>query len=269
MICQDGNGQEDSAVFYTRIEEHGTAWAEITLNRPEKGNALTMPMLKRLESLVSVIETDRSLRAVVIRSTGRFFCTGGDIEAWGALSPQQIARDWILPGIRVFDRIASLSQPVIAVLSGHALGGGLELALAADLRIAVRSAMLGTPEVTLGMISGWMGVRRLAETIGVARARHMTLLGVPITAAQALDWGLVTALAEDAADLKQQLDAWLAQLFANGPEAIALIKGILATMHQDLRHHHATAVAQAAGTEDCRERVSAFAEKRRPVYRNR
>ena len=261
--------QQDPEVLYSRIEQHGTAWAEITLNRPEKGNALTMPMLEKLESIVAGIESDGALRAVVMRANGRFFCTGRDIEAWGALSPQEIARDWILPGIRVFDRIASLPQPVIAVLSGHALGGGLELALAADLRIAVRSTKLGTPEVTLGMISGWMGVRRLAETIGVARARHMTLLGVPITAAQALEWGLVTAVAADSADLEQQLGAWLAKLCANGPEAMALIKGILATMHQDLRQHHANAVAQAAGTEDCKEGVRAFAEKRKPVYRNR
>ena len=261
--------QEDPEVLYARIEQHDTAWAEITLNRPDKGNALTMPMLEKLESLVAGIESDRSLRVVVMRANGRFFCTGGDIEAWGALSPQEMARDWILPGIRVFDRIASLPQPVIAVLSGHALGGGLELALAADLRIAVKSAKLGAPEVTLGMISGWMGVRRLAETIGVARARHMTLLGVPITAAQALEWGLVTAVAEDAADMEQQLGAWLAKLCANGPEAMALIKGILATMHQDLRQHHANAVAQAAGTADCKEGVRAFAEKRKPVYRNR
>ena len=97
----------------------------------------------------------------------------------------------------------------------------------------------------------------------------MTLLGLPITAAQALDWGLVTAVAEDAADLEQQLGAWLAKLCANGPAAMALIKGILATMHQDLRHHHANAVAQAAGTEDCKEGVRAFIEKRKPVYRNR
>ena len=173
------------------------------------------------------IESERTLRAVVIRAHGRFFCTGGDIEAWGALSPHDMGRDWILRGIEVFDRLAALPQPVIAALSGHALGGGLELALAADLRIAVRSAKLGMPEVTLGMISGWMGVRRLAETIGVARARHMTLLGAPITAEQALDWGLITALAEDAADLEEQLGVWLDRLCANAPIAMALTKGIL------------------------------------------
>ena len=256
-------------ILYTRIEQNGTAWAEIALNRPEKGNALNMPMIEQLAASVTTIESDPSLRAVVIRGRGRFFSTGGDIQAWGSLSPHRMARDWILPGIQVFDRIASLPQPVIAVLSGHALGGGLELALAADLRIAVRSAKLGTPEVTLGMISGWMGVRRLAETIGVARARHMTLLGLPITAEQALDWGLVTAVAEDAGDLERQLGVWLAQLCANGPAAMALIKGILAGMHQDAGHHHAAAAAQAACTEDCQEGVRAFLEKRRPVYRNR
>ncbi len=260
--------QIETGILFTRIEQNGTAWAEITLNRPEKGNALTRPMLEQLASSVSEIESDRSLRAVVLRARGRFFCTGGDIKAWGALTPHEMARDWILPGIQVLDRIASLPQPVIAVLSGHALGGGLELALAADLRIAVRSAKLGVPEVAIGMISGWGGVRHLAETIGVARASHMTLLGLPITAAQALDWGLVTAVAEDPADLEQQLGVWLTRLCDNGPAAMALTKGILATMHLDLRQHHASAAAQAASTEECKEGVRAFNEKRKPVFRN-
>jgi enoyl-CoA hydratase len=255
-------------VLYTRIEHDGAAWAEITLNRPAKGNALTMPMLGQLAEIVTGIEADRSIRAVLLRARGRFFSTGGDIGAWGALSPQEMARDWILPGIRVLDRIASLPQPVIAVLAGDALGGGLELALAADLRIAVRSAKLGVPEAAFGMISGWGGVRRLAETIGVARARHLTLLALPITAAQALDWGLVTAVAEDDADLEGQLGVWIEKLCANRPAAMALTKGILATMHQDLRQHHASAAAQAAGTQDCREGVRAFIEKRKPVYRH-
>ncbi|HTP87289.1 MAG TPA: enoyl-CoA hydratase/isomerase family protein [Candidatus Acidoferrales bacterium] len=256
-------------VLLTRIERNGAVWAEIELNRPDKGNALNMPMIGRLAGIVGEIERDCTLRAVVIRARGRFFSTGGDIEAWRVLSPREIARNWILPGIQVFDRISSLPQPVIAVLSGHALGGGLELALAADLRIAVQSAKLGTPEVTLGMISGWMGVRRLAETIGVARARHMTLLGSPISAAQAFEWGLITAVAEDNADLEGQLDEWLARLCANGPAAMALAKNILATMHRDLRHQHADAAAEASGTQDCKEGVRAFFEKRKPAYRNR
>jgi enoyl-CoA hydratase/carnithine racemase len=263
-----GEAQRASEILYHRAERNGAIWAEIEINRPEKANALTMTMIASLSDVIGDIESDRDVRAVVLRGRGRFFCAGGDIEAWGALSPQDMAERWILPGIRVLNRLAGLPVPVIAALSGHALGGGLELALAADLRIAQKSAKLGVPEVALGMISGWGGVRRLAETIGVARARHMTLLGESITAEQALDWGLVTALADDEADLEGRLATWLARLCVNAPVAIALTKGILTTMHGDFAHHHASAAAQASGTADCKEGVRAFLEKRKPVFRN-
>ncbi len=256
-------------IVFTRRERGTVVYGEILLNRPEKANALNRRMLELMDSAVSGIESDRELRAVVIRARGRFFCTGGDIEAWGTLSPNDMGRDWILYGIQVLGRLAALPQPVIAAVTGHALGGGLELALAADLRIAVQPAKFGSPEVTLGMICGWMGVRRLAETVGVARARHLTLLGAPITAAQALDWGLITALAEDEDDLERQLNGWLETLGGNAPGAMALTKGILSGMHADLRQHHASAAAQALSTEDCAEGLRAFREKRKPVYRNR
>jgi enoyl-CoA hydratase/carnithine racemase len=259
---------EDDVVLERR-ERGEAAWAEIWLNRPDKGNALTMPMIEHLGAIADELAADRSPRAVVIRGRGRFFCTGGDIAAWGGLGPLGMGRGWILPGIDVFERIAALPQPVIAALAGHALGGGLELATAADLRIAVRHAKLGCPEASLGMIPGWTGTTRLAELIGEARARHLLLLASPIPASQALDWGLVTAIAEDEADLNAQVDGWLDRLLANGPSAISLIKGLLGSLHQNLRHHHAAAAAQAAGTEDCREGVRAFTEKRKPVYRNR
>ncbi len=259
----------ESEIVFSRKEQFDATYAEITLNRSDKGNALTIQMLQQLDSVVSDIEADHDIRAVVIRAQGRFFCTGGDIEAWSALSPLEMERDWILYGIKVFERLAALPQPVIAAISGHALGGGLELALAADLRIAVKSAKFGSPEVTLGMISGWMGIRRLAEMIGVSRARHLTLLGTPITADIGLNWGLITALADDSEDLERQLNGWLERLCTNAPAAMALTKGILATAHSDLRHHHASAAGQALSTEDCKEGVRAFREKRKPVFRNR
>jgi enoyl-CoA hydratase len=257
----------ESEILFERRQREGTTWAEIVLNRPLKGNALTFPMLEELERITKEIACDKDVRAVVLKGNGRFFCTGGDIEAWGNLTPNDMGQKWILRGIEVFDRIASLPQPVIAALSGHTLGGGLELALSADLRIAVRTAKLGTPEVCLGMISGWTGVRRLAETIGVARARHMTLLGSPITAEQALDWGLVTAVADDAAGLDVLVAQWLERLLANGPIAMALTKGLLKTMHHDMRQAFASAAAHAAATEDCREGVRAFTEKRKPIFK--
>jgi enoyl-CoA hydratase len=258
-----------SEIEFARIQQFNTICGEITLNRPEKGNALTLPMMERLRGIVTEIHADPNIRVVTLRAHGRFFCTGGDIEAWGALSPHEMARDWILPGIDVFERLAALPQPVIAAISGHALGGGLELAMSADLRIAIESAKFGLPEVTLGMISGWTGIGRLAELVGHARARHLALLGSPITAGQALEWGLVTALAEDAGDMNRQLDSWLERFCANAPKAMALTKGMLAYLHKDLRHHSAAAAAEALATGDCAEGVRAFREKRKPVFRNR
>ncbi|HEX4748373.1 MAG TPA: enoyl-CoA hydratase/isomerase family protein [Bryobacteraceae bacterium] len=259
----------ESEIEFSRVSQFGVICGDITLSRPEKGNALTLPMLERLRDIISEIHSDLDIRVVLVRARGRFFCTGGDIEAWGSLSPNEMARDWILPGIDVFERLAALPQPVIAAISGHALGGGLELAMAADLRIALQSVKLGLPEVTLGMISGWTGIGRLAELIGNARARHLAVLGATITAAQALDWGLITALAQDHDDMDRQLNTWLERLCANGPAAMTLTKGILANLHKDLRHHSAAAAAQALTTEDCAEGVRAFREKRKPVYRNR
>ena len=217
-----------------------------------------------------VIDKDKGpVRAVVVRSSGPCFCTGGDISEWGGLTPHEMERDWLLRGSGVFGRLAALPQPVIAVIAGDALGGGLELAMAADLRLAARSARFGCPEVTIGVIPGWMGTRRLAELIGPARARHLLLLGSPISATQAYDWGLVTAIAGDAVELERQLDVWLDRLLANAPVAMTLVKGIVSDLHEDVVQQHARAAAEAAATEDCREGVRAFLEKRPPVFRNR
>jgi enoyl-CoA hydratase/carnithine racemase len=259
----------ENEILFSRHERNGSAYAEILLNRPAKGNALTLAMLDQLEEVANRLAKDREIRVVVIRGAGRFFCTGGDIGEWSALSPQQMAAEWILRGISVFQAIASLPQPVIAALHGHTLGGGLELALAADLRLAMQTTKFGNPEVTLGMVAGWTGVRRLAETIGVSRARHLTLLGSAISAQQALAWGLITELAETPEAFEAALQVWLDRLLANGPVAMALTKGLLSGMHADLRHHHAAAAAQAAATEDCAEGVRAFVEKRIPIFHNR
>lgn len=260
---------ESQDILLARRDCGDAVCAEIWLNRPEKGNALTMAMIERLGTIVDELAGDRDTRVVVVRGRGRFFCAGGDIAEWGRLAPLEMGRDWISRGSDVFARLAALPQPVVAVINGHALGGGLELAMAADLRIAVQSASLGCPEATLGMVPGWMGTGRLAELIGLARARHLLLLGTPVSAAQACEWGLVTAVADDEGDLDSRLETWLYRLTANGPAAMALIKGLVGTLHRDLRAHHAGAAAQAAGTDDCREGVRAFLDKRAPVFRNR
>ena len=112
----------ESEVIFLRKELGSAIYGEIILNRPEKGNALNRKMLEQMDSMVSQIESDRELRAVVIRARGRFFCTGGDIEAWGSLSPNEMGRDWILYGIQVFGRLAALPQPFTAAEARQALG---------------------------------------------------------------------------------------------------------------------------------------------------
>ncbi len=256
-------------VLYQESARDGVAWAEITLNRPHKGNALTLPMLDEIERFVRIIASSPKIRAVVLRGNGRFFSTGGDIEAWGSLTPSEMANHWILRGIEVFESIARLPQPVIAAISGHALGGGLELALMADLRVAIAEAQLGMPEVSLGMIAGWSGIRRIAEIAGVVRARELTLLGSPISAQKAFEWGLVNAVVPDGEAMEAQVDAWLDKLLSNAPIALALTKKLLASMHAEMSHDHAEAVAQARSTQDCDEGIAAFREKRKPVFRNK
>ena len=248
------------------LSRHAASYAEIRLNRPAKGNALTLAMLEALETCVQQIAHEGQIRAVVLRGEGRFFSTGGDIAAWGALAPEQMRNDWILRGIRVFEGLSSLRQPVIAAISGHAFGGGLELAMAADLRLAEKAAKFAVPEVKIGMVAGWGGVRRLTEVIGVSRARHLALLGEPISAEQALSWGLITGIAEGAEPFEAAVNAWLDRLLANAPLAMGYTKRLLASAHADFSQQHAEAAAQALVTHDCAEGVRAFAEKRPAVF---
>ena len=254
-------------ILYSRHERSGGVFAEIRLNRPAKGNAITFGMLESLADIARELAGDPTVGVVVLRGEGKFFCTGGDIAEWSALSPAGMHDRWILRGLEVLQAIASLPQPVIAAINGHALGGGLELAMHADLRLAEQSALFGTPEVKLGMVAGWGGVRRLAETVGVSRAQHLTLLGDPVTAQQAHEWGLITAVAKGPAEFDALLEQWIARLLANSGTAMTLTKGLLAGGHQDFRNEHADAAAHAIGTPDCAEGVKAFLEKRPPVFR--
>jgi enoyl-CoA hydratase/carnithine racemase len=136
--------------------------ATITLDRPEKLNAVTPEMLEGLEAALGSIEADESVRVLVLTGAGdRAFCAGADINAWASLDPIDMWRKWVRSGHRVIDRLEGLRQPTIAALNGIAYGGGLELALACDLRIAADTVKVAAPEVGIGTIPGWgMTTRR-------------------------------------------------------------------------------------------------------------
>jgi enoyl-CoA hydratase len=172
--------------------------AVVTLNRPQKLNALDPEMLDGLETVAARLEDSAEVRAVVLTGAGeRAFSVGADIGAWSSLEPLEMWRWWIRTGHRVFERLASLRQPVIAAIDGFALGGGLELAMAADLRLASERSELGMPEATIGTIPGWAGTQRLPSLVGAARAKQLVLTGARIDAAAAERWGLVNEVAPD------------------------------------------------------------------------
>jgi enoyl-CoA hydratase/carnithine racemase len=237
--------------------------ATLTLDRPRKLNALGPPMLAELERVADAIDRDPAVRAVILTGAGeRAFCVGADINAWTALDPLDMWRLWVRDGHRIFDRLAALRQPTIAAINGFAFGGGLELALATDIRLAAASATFAAPEVKIGTLPGWAGTRRLPAAIGAARAKQMMFSGEPIDAATAERWGLVNEVVPDAhlLDRSRELAAAIA---ANAPVAVQLAK---AALDADAATLEAFAAALAAGTADGREGIAAFREKRPPRF---
>ncbi len=244
--------------------------ATLTLERPEKLNALHPDMLAQLESHAASIEADANIRVVVLAASGeKAFCVGADIIAWSALEPLEMRR-WIRDGHRVFNRIIGLPQPVIAAVNGLAYGGGLELALTADIRVAAESARFAMPEVKLSTIPGWGGTHRLPQLIGSARALQMILTGEPVDAAQAERWGLVNEVVP-AGQLAERVAALAAMIARNAPVAVQTVRQIIRSQ-SDLSS--AAAVEALAGalnalTADGREGTAAFREKRDPHFTGR
>lgn len=235
----------------------------LTIDRPAKLNALTPEMLVSLEEELAAIDRDPAVRVVIITASGeRAFSVGADVNAWAALAPLEMWRTWVRDGHRVMQRLASLRQPTIAAVNGYAFGGGLELALATDLRIAAARATFAMPETKIGTLPGWGGTRRLAGLIGAARAKQMIFSGAQIDAESAERWNLVNEVVPDDQLMSRALE--LAEAIAsNAPIAVQLAK---AAINGDPAALEAFAGALAAGTEDGREGVAAFRERRRPRF---
>lgn len=165
-----------------------------TIERPEVLNAINGEVLDSLEEMARRVVADGSIRAVIITGAGRrAFSAGADISTFSGLDPTGAA-DLMWRGQQVFQAIEDLPVPVIAAINGYALGGGLELALACDIRIAVESARMGQPEATLANLPGWGGTQRLPRAVGEARAKELIFSGRLISAQEAERYGLVQQL---------------------------------------------------------------------------
>ncbi|MBN9440925.1 enoyl-CoA hydratase/isomerase family protein [Bosea sp. (in: a-proteobacteria)] len=242
--------------------------ATITLARPEKLNALDDVMVGLLGRFADAIDADRSVRAVILTGEGKAFCAGGDIVAWGGLSPLEMGQGWVRSGHRVFDKLARMKPPVIAALNGHALGGGLELAVTADIRICEAQAKIGLPETGLGMIPGWSGTQRLVRRLGGQVARRLALTGEIVTAETALSLGIVDQVVEKGGALAAA-QAMAERICQRGPVANLVVKQLInAAEDEDSGAIMETLASSLVSyTDDVKEGVTAFQQKRTPTYR--
>ena len=244
---------------------HG-ALAELRLDNPAKLNCLTPAMLADLSRHCDEIEGDASIKAVVVTAEGtRAFCTGADITAWADLSPADFARHWVRGGHRIFDRLARLSKPSVAALTGPAFGGGLELAAACDIRVMVPDASLALPEAGVGIVPGWSGTQRLMRLLPEPVVKEMALFGRRLSADRALALGFV---AEVAGDARAAAFAIAGRLEGSSPRAVEVAKYMIhAAAGED-----GAAMVEALGSgmigasADKAEGVAAFRAKRKPEF---
>ncbi len=235
----------------------------IELQRPEALNALNHQMIKELEQVFMELETDENVRAVIITGE-KNFAAGADINDMLNFNPEQ-ARAFSFR--QCFARIEDFPKPVVAAISGFALGGGMELALVCDWRIADKTARLGLPEINLGIFPGAGGTLRLPRLIGAARAKEMIFSGRTINAQQALQYGLINQLADDA--LAEAIET--AEMLASKPPiALKLAKQCINQAFDidgfKAIEFESIAWASCFATQDQKEGMKAFTDKRKPEF---
>ncbi|MFS4438430.1 enoyl-CoA hydratase/isomerase family protein [Paracoccaceae bacterium GXU_MW_L88] len=241
--------------------------AILHLDNPGKLNAFTVEMLDQLAAHCDAIDRDPDILGVLLTSEGeRAFCAGADITAWGKLSPDDFARIWVRHGHRVFDRLARLSKPTIAVLQAHAFGGGLELATACDIRVMAPMATLALPETQVGIVPGWSGTQRLARLLPEPVIKEMALFGRRLDASRAWHLGFVAAVEDEPLETAREIAAKLSE---TSPRATETAKYMIHAGVGEDRAAMIDALASGmiAATEDKAEGVAAFAAKRKPEFK--
>lgn len=245
---------------------------QITVNRPDKLNALNAATLDALLAAFEAAAADPAVRAVVLTGAGpKAFVAGADISEMNALTPVQ-GRDFSLRGQKLMRRIEKMPKPVIAMINGFALGGGLELAMGCHLRLTADSAKIGQPEINLGLIPGFGGTQRLLRLAGRAATLELCLLGAPIDAARAKELGIVNRVIA-AAELEAETFKLAEQLAASAPLALRGVLDCVAVggecgIEEGLEYETAQ-FGLMFSTDDMREGTTAFLERRKPAFHGR
>jgi len=250
-------------------DTNGVRW--ITLNRPDKLNALNRAMVAELDEAVAAAGDDETVYAVVLTGAGeKAFVAGADISELNTLGPVE-AKEFALKGQAVFNRVERLRKPVIAAVNGFALGGGCELAMACHIRVASSNAVLGQPEVKLGLIPGYAGTQRMPRLVGKGRALEILLTGRNIAAEEAERIGLVNLVCQPE-ELAETVAGLLRKILANGPLAVAhCIEAVNHGLDMPFDEGcmlEATLFGVGAASDQMREGTSAFLEKRKAVFRS-
>lgn len=244
--------------------------ARIIINRPESRNALSLASLEKLCALLIDIKNQKDIRAVIFTGAGdKSFCAGADLKERSSMNEEQ-ALSCVQKIQSTLQQIASLPMPTIAAINAGAYGGGLELALACDLRVASASAFMGLTECALGIIPGAGGTKRLPKIVGLTKALELIFLAKKISANEAVNIGLVNMIAEDSEQTKKLAMTIAKQIAANAPLAIRAAKvsvysAIFKEIEQDLEDEFLN-YQKVLKTTDRVEGLNAFREKRAPNY---
>jgi enoyl-CoA hydratase len=256
-------------MYQTLLYREDGPIATLRLYRPEKKNSLNAKMRQEMAALLHDLARNRAVRAIVITGGDEIFCAGADISEMDGTASAEAAYQHAREFQILFDQVDSLPQPVIAAVSGYTLGGGCELALAADFRIASETARFGLPEIKIGAFPGGGGTQRLARLVGVAKAKEMILIGDPITAQEALAIGLVTKVAAKDKYMDEAMN--LAAKLAALPRLALQASKMLINRSQDIDlatglEFEARTFAALAHTHDLAEGTKAFLEKRKAIF---
>jgi enoyl-CoA hydratase/3-hydroxyacyl-CoA dehydrogenase len=252
-------------------KEEGIGW--ITLNRPHRLNSFTSEMVNEMHSVLDDFEADKEIKCIVITGAGeKAFSSGADVTAFTGLTPAT-AFEAASKGQALFSRLEKVGKPVIASINGYALGGGLEMALACDFRLASENAELGQTETkNFALIPGWGGTQRLPRIVGLAKAKELIMLGERIPAEEAARIGLVTKVVARA-KLHEETVALARKLADGAPVALKFAKEALNFGTQVPLEIGLKMEAEAFGivlsTKDVMEGVSAFMSKRKPEFKGK